>query len=234
MRCDDTERAIPWLLDDELQPDQVLALEAHLATCPTCRASYERESRLRLVVRRAGASVTAPPALRHRIRDLLDAEERRVTGFRPLVPAFAAVAILFAFIWRGAGGGLGWAPEIEEAAARHARNLPMDVVAADAGQVQRFFADKLPFAVRVPQVAAMPAAMLGGRVTQLHNREAAFVRYEVPRGRVSVFVYEDARPELTEGVGFYQLGRQRVQLGRVRGYTVARWRQSGLVYFGER
>jgi mycothiol system anti-sigma-R factor len=230
MKCDEVIRAIPWLLDDELEPTQTLELESHLAGCAACRGVYEHEGRLRLVLRGAGNGVHAPPALRHRIRDLLDAEDRRASSFRQLVPAFAAVAILAAFIWRGAGPGLGWAPEVEEAAARHARILPMDVVAADVGQVQSFFNDKLPFAVHVPRVTATPVAMLGGRVTQLNNRDAAYLRYDVPRGRLSVFVYEDSRPEMNEGAVYYVIGHQRVQLQRVRGFTVARWRQSGLVY----
>jgi anti-sigma factor RsiW len=230
MNCDDVGRAIPWLLDDEIEPTQTLELESHLTTCAACRAVYEHEGRFRLLVRRAGLGVHAPPVLRHRIRDLLDAEDRRSSGLRHLVPAFAAVAILAAFIWRGAGGGINWSPEVEEAAARHAGNLPMDVVTADVGQVQTFFNDKLPFAVHVPRVATSPLNQLGGRVTQIHNRDAAYVRYDVPRGRLSVFVYEDPRPDATEGAVYYQIGSQRVQVQRVRGYTVARWRQSGLVY----
>ena len=230
MKCDEVMRAIPWLLDDELESTQALELESHLATCAACRGVYEHEGRLRLLVRRAGDGIHAPPALRHRIRDLLDLEVRRSNGIRQLVPAFAAVAILAAFIWRGAGGGISWAPEVDEAAARHALSLPMDVVAADVGQVQSFFNDKLPFAVHVPRVTAAPVAMLGGRITQIHNRDAAYLRYDVPRGRLSVFVYEDPRPEMNEGAVYYQIGNQHVQLQRVRGYTVARWRQSGLVY----
>jgi len=230
MKCDEAQRAIPWLLDDELESTTTLELEAHITACTECRAMYEREGRLGLVLRRAGASVVAPPALRHRIRDLLDAEERRSSGLRQLVPVVAAVAILAAFSLRGAGATLGFAPEAEEAAARYARNLPMDVVAADLGQVQSFFNDKLPFAVRVPRVTTAPVQLLGGRITQIHNRDAAYVRYDVPSGRVSVFVYEDTRPELNEGAAYYRIGQQRVQVQRVRGYTVAHWRQAGLAY----
>ncbi|MBI5511150.1 MAG: zf-HC2 domain-containing protein [Deltaproteobacteria bacterium] len=230
MNCDEALRTIPWLLDDEIEPAAAVELEAHLNHCAACREAYEHEGRFRLVLRRAAASVTAPPALRSRLREVLDAERRRQNGIYQLWPAVAAAVILLAFIWRGTGGALSWAPELEAAAARHAQNLPMDVVTADVGQVQRFFSDRLPFAVHVPRMGNEPVAEVAGRITQLNNRDAAYVRYQMPRGRMSFFVYEDNRPELNEGTAFYQIGKQRVQVQRVRGFTVARWRSAGVVY----
>ncbi len=232
MRCDEAKRALVWLIDNELEPALSLELEAHVDTCGDCRAEFEHEGRLREMTRRAGAKITAPPSLRRNIREVLDAERGRGSRWMQLWPAMAAAAVLISFIWRGAGGpSIGWAPELEEAAARHARNLPMDVVSADVSQVQSFFNEKLPFAMRVPRVNAEPLQRLGGRITQLHNRDAAYVRYEVPRGRVSLFVYEDPRPAgPNDAPMLYRIGSTKVQLQRVRGYTVAQWRSSGLVY----
>ncbi|MEE8408365.1 MAG: zf-HC2 domain-containing protein [Myxococcota bacterium] len=266
--CEEVQRAIPWLLDDELEAVQTLELEAHIDDCVACRSVLEAEGSLRQTLRRAGASVTAPSSLRRRVRNAIDGEKRRDSWVGQWMPAAAAAAILLSFIWRGDSAG--WESEIDEVTRRHARNLPMDVVAADVLKVQSYLNDKLPFAVRVPDLrlksakadtpASQPTAepargsmaearpaslssarrktpetpvafrMLGGRVTHVRNHDAAYVRYETASGRVSIFVYEDPDFQIVEGTPWYSIRNRRVSLKRVRGYTVARWRASGLVY----
>jgi anti-sigma factor RsiW len=112
----------------------------------------------------------------------------------------------------------------------------MDVVTADIGQVQKYFTEKLPFAVRLPRLSSenAPAPNLGGRVTQINSHDAAYVRYELPRGRVSVFVYEAPGSSLREmaplNKPLYKIRGENVQLQRVRGFTTMRWTRDGLVY----
>ena len=67
----------------------------------------------------------------------------------------------------------------------------MDVVASDFGHVQSYLSGKLPFVVRLPKIESPEPRSLGARVIQLDNRDTAYVRYDTPAGRVSVFVYED-------------------------------------------
>ncbi len=229
--CDDARRAIPWLLDDELDAVVAIEVEGHLGVCAECRSELEREGKLRQVVRRVASEVEAPAALRARVQATLTRERRKRRFSTQLWPAAAAAAVLVAFIWRGGGGGA-WAPELNEVTERHARDhdLPMDVVAADVGQVQRYFYGKLPFPVRVPEMKGAPMRIQGGRITHLKDRAAAYLRYDAPRGRLSMFVYEDPGHELSEVAQLYQVGRHRVYVRQIHGYTVARWRSSGLVY----
>ena len=107
----------------------------------------------------------------------------------------------------------------------------MDVVAADVAQVQEYFNRKLPFTVRLPRLAGGTVSSLGGRVVNLRDRDAAYVRYNVPEGRVSVFVYEDPDEDLSSEVApLYRLGDHRVIVREVHGYRVAKWRAAGLTY----
>ena len=71
---------------------------------------------------------------------------------------------------------------------------------------------------------------MGGRVTHVKNRDVAYVKYRVPRGEISVFVYEDNGEG--ESVRFWSrsAGNQRVVIKSARGYSLARWRDSGVVY----
>ena len=229
--CEEIQRSIPWLLDDELDAEQSLEVEAHLGTCGACRAQLERQGHLRLALRRAAASIAVPVSLQNRLHDVMDRERRAQTGWNKAWPAVAAAAILLSFIWKGANGGL--TSDFEELATRHSRDLPMDVVAPDVGEVQTYLSGKLPFAVRIPTLSAEgPLKLLGGRVIQLNDhRDAAYVRYDMPHGRVSMVVYQDgANQEMPEIAPMYTLGNQQVMLKRVRGYSAAKWKASGLVY----
>ncbi|MBI3179587.1 MAG: zf-HC2 domain-containing protein [Deltaproteobacteria bacterium] len=228
--CDDTRRAIPWLLDDELDPVVAIEVEGHLGSCAECRTEFTREGRLRQVVRRAVSEIETPAGLKARVSATLLRERRHRRFFTQMWPAAAAAAMLVALIWKG-GSAAGF-PELKEVTERHARDhdLPMDVVAADVGQVQRYFYGKLPFPVRVPELKGAPVRIQGGRVTHLKNREAAYLRYDAPRGRLAMFVYDEPGSEVSEVTELYQVGRHRVYVRRIHGYTVARWRNSGLVY----
>jgi hypothetical protein len=210
----------------------------------------EAEGHLRETLRRAGASITAPASLRRRVRGALDRERGRSSWASQWLPAAAAALILLSFIWRGQVGSL--QSDLVEATRQHARNLPVDVRGPDVAQVQRFFNEKLPFAVNLPDLHAAAtqarsptdvpagdpdleplvrsAAMLGGRITHLRDRDAAYVRYELPRGRISVFVYSDPDFDVFENASVYQVNHRRVSVKRLRGYTVARWRYGDLVY----
>lgn len=228
--CDEIQRSIPWLLDDELDAEQSLEVEAHLGACAACRALLEREGRLRLVLRRAAASVAVPVSLRSRLHEAMERERRGQSGWSKAWPAVAAAAILLSFIWKGGSGGV-MTGDLDELALRHARDLPMDVVAPDIASVQSYLSGKLPFAVHLPAFGADNAEMLGGRIIELNDHEAAYVRYNTPHGRVSMVVYQDpATLQLSEVAPLYQLGDNQVLVRRVRGYTAAQWRAAGLVY----
>ena len=231
MSCDEVQRVIPWLLDDELDAEQSLEIEQHLGSCSVCRSALEREGHLRLALRRAAASVAVPVSLKNRLRETMERERRLQSRWSKAWPAAIAVAILLAFLWKGTSGNL--ASDLDDLATRHARlDLPMDIVAADAAGLQSYFSGKLPFAVRLPRLDPQdPPNMIGGRIVQLGGREAAYVRFDTPHGRMSLLVYEDGyRTGVSEVAPLYKLGEHQVMVKHVRGYTAARWRSSGLVY----
>lgn len=232
LKCEEVRGLIPWLLDEELEPQQASEIEAHLSECAACRLVLHREGQLRLTVRRSSEAVCCSTELRARVLRTVGRERRRQQVIHRVWPAATAAAVLFSFVWQGATGTLS-AQDLEEAAVRHARNLPMDVVAGDLDKVQRYFDGKLSFAVRVPQfVRDEPISFeLGGRVINLRDQDAAYVRYELPGGRVSVFVYpEPSAAAASEVMPMYQVGNRRMLIRHVRGYTAAQWRQQGLVY----
>lgn len=121
----------PWMdrlseyVDGELDATTRQALEAHLPTCPTCRAT--RDDLLRVVSRaRVGAYREPPRDLWPRLEQALQAPTPRAR--RPIVVSFtlgrlAAAAGLVAVI----AGGLAWA-----LASRRSASVPPDRAVAES------------------------------------------------------------------------------------------------------
>ena len=229
MDCHEAGMLIPLLLDDELDGEQSLLLEGHLDGCVSCQKKLEREGELRLVLRRAAERVVAPMALRARIADELSQSQREERGWSRWVPIAAAAALM---MFLGVEGLFQNSPgDLELVTARHAGNLPMDVAAGEWREVQSYLNRRLPFSVRKPALRQPGDMNLeGGRVTQLGNRDAAWVRYRMRDGRVSMFVYQDSRPAESDLSPLYRMGKKQVTLKRMRGLNIARWRDGDLVY----
>jgi len=220
--CENIQRAIDWLLDDEIDSDTVSEIESHLSQCFTCREHLNDQAQLRQAVKLAGEQVIAPLNLRRNIQSLL-AEEHPKTSWQKLWPIAASILILMMFVWNSSNHA---SRGLEQLALRHARNLPMDVQAADLGQVENYFSEKLPFAVQLPILREEPVDSIGGRIIQLDNHEAAYVRFQMPHSRLSVFVYQDSDPAPQEPLH----NQHQILLRHVNGYTTAQWHQRGLVY----
>jgi anti-sigma-K factor RskA len=91
---------------DALEPDEVDAFEAHLATCESCREAVAGFGSVAAELAFAGAPAAPPPALRGRILDAARAERQNVVLLRPrwqrplvAVAAIAAVAALALGLW---------------------------------------------------------------------------------------------------------------------------------------
>ena len=227
--CEESRRLIPFFLDDELDAEQSLLMEVHVAACESCQRELAQEGELRVALRRAAKRVVAPESLRRRIQAEIAASEKRPSGFRRMVPLAAAAALLIALV----GGQMfdRTGDEFSVVTARHARNLPMDVSGGDWHNVQSYLNTRLPFAVRKPEVGeAQSAALVGGRITQVGNQEAAYLRYRLPRGHISIFVYQDQGGQPSEVAPGYRLGRHEVMMRQMKGLNIARWREGGLVY----
>ncbi len=232
--CEEVQENLQWMLDDELDDAQVMGFEEHINVCSACQVRLEHEGRLRVVVRESAESIVAPMRLRKRLQDALLADERRSTKVGRYWPVAVAAAMLLALVWRGS-----YDPalrELREAAARHAGNLPMDVVAAEVGPIQSYLRGRLPFNLRLDDITdnSEEPRELGGRVMRLNDRDTAYLRFDSPHGRVSVFVHEGRSVDDggfgLDGARVYRMGKRQVHVRRVRGFLTARWYDGGLVY----
>jgi anti-sigma factor (TIGR02949 family) len=239
--CSEVVRSLDAYLDGELAEPEQAELEAHLAACPTCRTRVEAEGRVRTALRarlrRALGSGSiaghAPPELRERIHLAL-ARGRRPTWRRVLAPlplaalAACAAGVLLVLVTHG-----GTDPLVEEAVQKHARDLPLEVTAASIGpeSIAHWFAGKLDFNPAPPQFRGAEVRLVGARLSHIQDRPAAYVRYDLPRGHLGLFILDDPHRRFYDELGrLVHAGPDSLRVINARGFNVAVWRRNELVY----
>jgi anti-sigma factor (TIGR02949 family) len=202
---------------------------------------------LRLRVLTALQSATPPPAAssveeRPQPRDATAVPVAATRGVRVFwmparyaVPAAAAAVLLAALATRNDGDGgeesavaAAAVPLFEDVVRRHAVDHPTEVDGPPQ-QVVGWFRGKLQFPVRPVVFDGDDAHLLGARLSNVRERDAAAFYYEVHGHRVTVMVFEPPRQAFA--------GAQRVNVGgrvlhyrQVRGYTVPVVEHDGVGY----
>lgn len=241
MDCPEFERSVDAYLDDEFEPPERAEAEAHLAGCAACArlASSQRSARaalkeaLRAAMGPTARAGRAPAALRQRITVALERERRplwrRIFSPFPLAAAAAAAAAVLVVVATRAPN----AQLVEEAVRKHHRDLPLEVTTAAVGAeaIPGWFAGKLDFKPRAPNFSGQQARLVGARLSNLRELPAAYIRYELPRGRqAGLFIVDDPEGRFEAGGRDVEIGRQHVRIINSRGYNTVVWRQDQTVY----
>lgn len=239
MDCGEIERSIDAFLDGEFDARERAEVDVHLTACPRCRGLAERQAHLRQAIRAKLREAMTPPAAAGRapaaLRARIEAELRqpRPLWRRALSPipiataAACAAGALVVLATHGGNDGL-----IDEAVAKHHRDLPLEVTAASVGEgsIPDWFTGKLDFHPSPPRFRADGVRVLGARLSQLREWPAAYIRYELPRGRAGLFIVDDPGGRFGTTGREVRIGPSVVRLVASRGYNVAIWRQNEIVY----
>jgi len=201
MICDEMKPLLNARMDDEIDPVQRAALDAHVETCSSCATELEELQIVRHAIRGELPYYKAPLDLRNRVRfalrgsEYLDTNARR-TDWR-VWGAVAAGVVLCA---------LATAPFLinernqrqlvaEEFLSAHERALvgrSVDVVSSDQHTVKPWFNGKLPFSPPVTDLRAEGFPLEGGRVDYAGDRAVAALVYSRRLHRIDVFVWPSA------------------------------------------
>jgi anti-sigma factor RsiW len=209
MSCD-PERLTAYI-DGALDAAVCPEMEAHLATCPECRAQAEEERALRARLR-ALPPVEPSPELETRVRRSLRARPRTGSWLLPLA---AGVVALLAWA-RGASPFVAWELSRDHDHCFGKRRLPAKVWSSDPAYVMEWFESQ---GTRVPLIpdGAGGLELVGARYCPLLERSVAHLYYTNGDHRLSMFVVpgpvRDAPRELRPRGNF-------VRLMRVGGTTV--------------
>ncbi len=121
-------------------------------------------------------------------------------------------------------------PFLEDAVRVHASDLPADVPGEHPQEVTRWFRNKVNFPVRPARFERDDAHLLGARLSNVRERRAAALYYDVGGERVTVVLFD--RPERARSLRLQRthlLGRE-VSYQQVGGYTVPIRDQGGVTY----
>ncbi len=167
-----------------------------------------------------------------------------VVAARFVVPAAAAAVVFAAFATqRGDGAGAASAgsnramaaavPLFEEVVRRHASEYPAEVQGNER-EVTRWFRGRLGFHARPVVFDGGDAELVGARISNVREQDAAAFYYDVDGHRVTVVVFE-APPDMRDAQ--MRWGAQRARVGdhdvyyrQVHGYTVPMVQADGLTY----
>jgi anti-sigma factor RsiW len=240
MDCRELERSLDPYLDGEFDDRERAEMGAHLSACQACRDLLEARSRSRALLRArlreamgpGSEAGRAPQGLRTRIAEALERQRpplwRRILAPVPLAALAAGVAGAMVVLASHSGSD----PLVEEAVRKHARDLPLelsaDAVAPEA--IPGMLASKLDFYPRPPRFQAPELSLVGARLSSLNDRPAAYMRYRTPRGRVGLFIIDDPGRRVGEMGRAVKMGPATIRIMNSRGYNVAVWRQSEIVY----
>lgn len=245
--------------DGELEPEQVLTLEAHLADCASCSPRLQLEHAMKKSLRREVYAQAAPSdAFQERILASFQAEaERQAVGklessrrgsmlsWGQIVPLAAAAAI--ALLWSG-GGKVTPPGQAGKHAAVTAGAEPFDVQRVLDELVDRHIDRSSPevtepsmldgmepsvgVPVHFPSLTQYGARWQGGKVVPLRNQQAkaASLRYLVDGHRVTLYVYNSERLPIGAALKRRVVRNEAVYTGWKRGYSIATTDRHGVGY----
>jgi anti-sigma factor RsiW len=218
MTCDEMKPLLNARMDDEIDPIQRAALDAHVETCSSCATELEELQSVRHAIRGDMPYYKAPLDLRNRVRfalrgsEYLDTNARR-TDWRVWGAVAAGVVLCV----------LATAPFLinarnqrrlvaEEFLSAHERALvgrSVDVVSSDQHTVKPWFNGKLPFSPPVTDLASNGFPLEGGRVDYAGERPVAALVYGRRLHKIDVFVRpsagENAPPSHFESNGYSEI-----------------------------
>jgi anti-sigma factor RsiW len=222
--CPDKELLLHALADGELDAGNVLALEAHMATCPACAAELAAIREVKHRLRAAPLAYKAPADLLARVDAAIEEAERppprRRIGAETWVlgggmGAIAASLALLAL----APSSAGLQSQLIDAQARslEAQHL-VDVQTSDRHTVKPWFNGKVDFAPPVVDLAPQGYPLVGGRLDRVDGKRVAALVFRRRAHVINLFIWPGDAPAAPA-------------VDHKQGYSLVRWGRGGLIFW---
>lgn len=241
MICATVRRHVGALVDGELDPSSLLELERHVDACAACQEAVAFERRFRALTREAVSVSSTPEGLRARIAMALDEADRARAAQGPDTPlsyktifvlASAAATVLILGGTLASDGpslaSMGGGGVFDDVVRLHSSALPADVSAERPQVVTRYFQNKVQFPVRPTEFPRQDVRFVGARLSNVQERRAAALFYDVRGARMTVVVFE-ADP-VDDGLTRVTLRGREIFVRDVHGHAVPVRRSGGLQY----
>ncbi len=249
--CEDICRRLNLYLDNELQGDERAAVEAHLQSCQSCAAVFERELSFINAIRECGPLHVASPELRARVQETLNSSERAPSGretfiSKPRVRLGLAIAatllmlLLPIVIWRVMNrstrpGPSSFALMAAETHLRRTRQqLPLEIETGAPQKISQWFANKVNFRVQLPNYQESSGqeklyTLEGARLVGYKDDYAAYVAYQMKSRPISLVITSDEMAKPSGGEEIVARGLT-FHYNAIHGLKVLTWSDRGLTY----
>ncbi len=245
--CEDIRERLTLYLDNELQEDERVAIEAHVQSCASCKAFVEKELAFLNAIRGTGPLHTAPPELKTKVGAVVNGSKLLGGGpsrLRWLAPIAAVLLLLLipVVVWRvrqanrsGNSGPSPFALMAVESHLRHMRGqLPLEIESNSPQEISTWFANKVNFNVKLPSYQESSGqdkvyTLEGARLVGYENDYAAYVSYRMKERPISLVITSDsvARPAGGEQIASRGL---KFHYNSIDGFKVITWSDRGLTY----
>ena len=246
MTSHDITRYLHAYCDGELQASKMLDVEGHLESCPSCREAVEAAQVFREGLRAKIPREPVPPHLAEGLRARIAEEEHaarparaRLWGRRTRSLELAASIALLTL-----GGVLGYLvaqhgsipgvhPLVMEVALEHMRFAPLEnpveLSSPNTEQIAFWVEERTGHPVRVPDYSSSGIQLLGGRVTTLGGRRAAYIMYEKGRNILSLFAFPAYEASL-DGLKEIRKNGRTFLTGEHQGKQTVFWKSGTMTY----
>jgi anti-sigma factor (TIGR02949 family) len=238
MTCEELRTVFQAYVDRELPVGDMLAAEHHLTFCMACQWRYAVERDFRTALRQKAPRERAPAELEARVRGAVRAVDRRRrlrTSVRWLsVPAaIAALALLILWGQNPRGEQTQTPPLVAELVGKHLMysrlDAPAEITTSDRRAVAGWFGQRVRFEVPVPDFSPSGIRLLGGRLSELGDREVAYLLYEKGRNLVSFLAFPRKGLTFPQTEWVTYEGNTYVAT-HFRGYEVVLWSDGDMAY----
>ena len=238
MTCDELRTAFEAYIDRELPVNEMLAAEHHLTFCMECQWRHAAELAFRKTLRQRTPRERAPAELQARVRRALkrvDWEHRGQNAARWIAVPLAAAALAF-LILRGPSlqvQQLQPSPLLADLVGKHLifsrLEAPAEIATSDRQAVAGWFGRRVRFDVPVPDFTPSGIRLLGGRLSELEDQEAAYLLYEKGRTLISLFAFTRQGRILPDGERV-SYGGHSFLISQLRGAEVVLWTDRELAF----
>ena len=133
---------------------------------------------------------------------------------------------------------LGFEPIVEESVNWHRRNIPIEVTGPSGERVSTWLKPKVDFPVRLPRferTGREEVSLLGARLSNIRDRQAAYVVYEVDGSKISVMLFDGHRDNgssqpAVRPAAHPHSARATPAIYTAKGYNVAVIEDNGITY----
>ena len=231
MDCNQTKILIDAFADNELDINNSIEVERHIADCKDCSLLYRNYMALHSVLRDEPVYYTPPAELIKKVSASITGSEKkhvdvksRIFSWQGAAALFAFAAIVLIFIVLFRTPPTTETQLTEQIVDNHMRSLMpnhlIDVQSTDQHTVKPWFNGKLDFSPPVTDLSAQGFNLTGGRLDYINGQPVAAIVYQRKAHYINLFFwFSDNKEDINKKVAV------------TRGYNVIHWTKGNKNYW---